>query len=153
MDYDSILLEQYKLYVSTADDITKRRIEVNKLYLTILLALFTISGFLNSENISTQFSPYIILVLLSIIGFTLSLIWYVNIESYKQLNTAKFKVIHEMESKLPHKCFDDEWNYLNKGRDHKIYVKLTYVEKFMPLLMGVLFILIFCITVWNHILV
>ena len=45
MDKQEIFLEQYKLFVKTADDITMRRLQTNKFYLTILLGLFSIAGF------------------------------------------------------------------------------------------------------------
>lgn len=147
MDKDkNILIEQYKLYVKTADDITKRRLEINKFYLTILLGLFTISGFLNNTDI---FNSSIILILLSILGILLSITWYTNIEAFKQLSSAKFKVIHKMEKELPFKCFDDEWNHLKKGRDKKAYIKLTAIEKYIPLFMMILFIFLLSFTLLN----
>jgi len=96
MDDKQILLEQYKLFVKTADDITMRRLQTNKFYLTILLGLFTIAGFFNKNGITGILNEQIILILISVIGVVLSIIWYVNIESFKLLNSAKFKVIQKI---------------------------------------------------------
>ena len=138
MDKQEIFLEQYKLFVKTADDITMRRLQTNKFYLTILLGLFTIAGFFNKNGITEVLSEHIILMLISVIGIALSVIWYVNIESFKLLNSAKFKVILEMEKELPCACFDKEWEY----RDPLSYPILTEIEKFLPIMMGIVFFVI-----------
>ncbi len=138
MDKQQILLEQYRIFVKTADDITMRRLQTNKFYLTILLGLFTIAGFFNKNGITEVLNEQIILILISVIGIALSVIWYVNIESFKLLNSAKFKVIHEMEKDLPCACFDKEWEY----RDPQSYPILTKIEKFLPIMMGIVFFII-----------
>jgi len=138
MDKQEIFLEQYKLFVKTADDITMRRLQTNKFYLTILLGLFTIAGFFNKNGITGVLNEQIILILIAIIGLALSIIWYVNIESFKLLNSAKFKVILEMEKELPCACFGKEWEY----RDPESYPILTKIEKFLPIMMGIIFFII-----------
>jgi len=142
MNDKQILLEQYKLFVKTADDITMRRLQTNKFYLTILLGLFTIAGFFNKNGITGILNEQIILILISVIGVVLSIIWYVNIESFKLLNSAKFKVIHEMEKDLPCACFDKEWQYRVGEDESKAYPILTKIEKFLPIMMGIVFFVI-----------
>ena len=142
MDNQHILLEQYRIFVKTADDITMRRLQTNKFYLTILLGLFTIAGFFNKNGITGILNEQIILILVSVIGIALSVIWYVNIESFKLLNSAKFKVIHEMEKDLPCACFDKEWEYRVGEDESKAYPILTKIEKFLPIIMGAIFFII-----------
>ena len=142
MDKQEIFLEQYKLFVKTADDITMRRLQTNKFYLTILLGLFTIAGFFNKNGITGILNEQIILILISVIGIALNVIWYVNIESFKLLNSAKFKVIHEMEKDLPCACFDKEWEYRIGEEESKAYPILTKIEKFLPIMMGIVFFII-----------
>ena len=142
MDKQEILLKQYEIFVKTADDITVRRLQTNKFYLAILLGLFTIAGFLNKNGMTGILNQQIILILISIIGIALSAIWYVNIESFKLLNTAKFKVILEMEKELPCQCFGKEWDYRVGEDESKAYPILTKIEKFLPLMMGVIYLMI-----------
>lgn len=142
MDNQQILLEQYRIFVKTADDITMRRLQTNKFYLTILLGLFTIAGFFNKNGITGILNEQIILILISVIGIALSVIWYVNIESFKLLNSAKFKVIHEMEKDLPCACFNKEWEYRVEEDESKAYPILTKIEKFLPIMMGIVFFII-----------
>ena len=142
MDKQAILLEQYKIFVKTADDITVRRLQTNKFYLAILLGLFTIAGFLNKNGVAGLLNEQIILILISIIGIVLSAIWYINIESFKLLNSAKFKVIHEMEKDLAYPCFDKEWEYRVGEDESKAYPIFTKIEKFLPIMMGVIYLMV-----------
>lgn len=149
MDKQEILLEQYKLFVKTADDMTLRRLETNKFYLTILLGLFTVAGFLNTKEMTTYFSSFTILVLISVLGIFLSIIWYINIESYRLLNSAKFKVIHEMEQKLEYPCFDKEWFFRKNENISKAFPRFTQIEKYLPLVMAIMNVMILCVVIFN----
>ena len=142
MDKQEILLKQYEIFVKTADDITVRRLQTNKFYLAILLGLFTIAGFLNKNGMTGVLNEQIILILISIIGIALSAIWYINIESFKLLNSAKFKVILEMEKELPCQCFGKEWDYRVGEDESKAYPIFTKIEKFLPIMMGVIYLMV-----------
>ncbi|PID48095.1 MAG: hypothetical protein CR967_01430 [Proteobacteria bacterium] len=146
-----ILLEQYKLYASSADDMTKRRTEMNKMYLAMILALFTVGTFLGSKEILDKFDAYTMLVLLSLIGIALSITWYVNIDSYKRLNKAKFNVIHKMEEELSFMCFKEEYILLkSQHTNKKKYKNLTKVEKYLPIFFGIIFFVILMISTCNQ---
>lgn len=143
MDKQEILLKQYEIFTKTADDITVRRLQTNKFYLAILLGLVTIAGFLHKNGMTgTESDQTIILILISIIGMPLSAIWYVNIESFKLLNTAKFKVILEMEKELPCQCFGKEWEYRVGEDESKAYPIFTKIEKFLPIMMGIIYFMV-----------
>lgn len=58
--------------------------------------------------------------------------WYRLIRSYKDLNTAKFKVIHEIEQKLPCAPYDLEWEKVGRGKDSKLYLPFTHIEICVP---------------------
>ncbi|CAA6825837.1 MAG: Unknown protein [uncultured Sulfurovum sp.] len=149
MNKEEILLEQYKVFVKTADDITARRLATNKFYLTILLGLFTIAGFLKTKEMAGYFNGYSILILISVLGMVLSVIWYMNIESFRLLNSAKFKVIHEMEKELAYPCFDKEWEF-RKGEDtSKAYPRFTQIEKYLPIVIGVLYSFLFLMAMFG----
>jgi hypothetical protein len=69
-------------------------------------------------------------------GLTSSTIFWFLINSYKQLNTAKFALAHEIEEKLPLKLYRDEWKVLGEGRDRKKYYPFSHIEKLIPVLFG-----------------
>jgi hypothetical protein len=64
-----------------------------------------------------------------------------HIKSYKQLNSGRFKVIHEIEKQLPYCCFQEEWKYLEKGNGEK-YTRLTQVEQKVPIYLGLPYLII-----------
>jgi hypothetical protein len=79
-----------------------------------------------------------IIYLICFFCIILCLIWYININSYKQLNKLRFSVIQEMEKDMIFPCFTREWEYL---KDNKLkYYRLSKIEKFIPLLFMVPFI-------------
>lgn len=137
--YQDHLLDQYKLYVEMADKISERRANANSFFLTVITALISIVGIVSgfgTQAISV-FSFWITTV--SIVGLILCYSWYRILESYRQLNSGKFKVIHEIEKKLPLALYHGEWIMLGQGSDPKLYRPLTHVEKWVPTLFAMLF--------------
>ncbi|MBV5328922.1 MAG: hypothetical protein JZU65_15045 [Chlorobium sp.] len=139
-DYQEHLLEQYKLFVTMADNVSARRTLANSFYITVLSALLAILS-LAGENFATEAQNMIFLVV-SILGLVLCIVWKININSYGQLNTGKFKVIHEMEAQLPFACYDREWEFLGAGQDSKKYLQLTKVEQYVPYLLAIPYLLL-----------
>ena len=86
--WHSHLLDQYKLYVEMADRISQRRTSANSYFLTVNSAILGFVGYLtNKESIEY-------LWVLAVAGITLSMLWFAIIRSYKNLNTAKWLVVH-----------------------------------------------------------
>jgi hypothetical protein len=49
-------------------------------------------------------------------GILLSVAWWVQLRSYRELNAAKYEVILEMEKSLPAQIYTDEWARLEASR-------------------------------------
>jgi len=124
MNDKEILLEQYKIAVEMADRVSARREGANKIFLSANSIIFAF--------LATQGTLYEIHVFISVVGILISLVWATTIQNYKNLNSAKYAVIHEMEDLLPWKVYKNEWDKLKQGRNKKIYAKLTVVEKRLP---------------------
>lgn len=139
--YTAHLLEQYKLYVKMADQVSARRSQANSFYITVLSALLAILS-LALEKIPSE-SQGIVILTLSLMGGILCYIWSVNIRSYAQLNTGKFHIIHEMEKLLPFACYKEEWAVLGEGKYRDKYHQLTRIEKTVPLLIAIPYLLLF----------
>ena len=139
-EFHSHLLEQYKLYVESADKISSRRDLANNFYLTLNSALFAISGYLSLLN-----KQSLIYLIIPFAGMVISFYWLKIITSYKNLNSGKFKVIHELEKNLPAKLFYYEWNSIGNGKT-KEYIPITLVEKGIPKVFMVVYLLIIIIT-------
>ena len=135
MKKNEIILEQYKLYVNTAERVTDRRQSANNFFLTINSILLSFSGYLSATKIRGWY------FLVAITGVVIAFFWLKIIDSYKQLNSGKFKIIHQMEEKLPIKLFKDEWKHLGRGKT-KEYVKLTVVERGVPITFMIMYLVI-----------
>jgi hypothetical protein len=138
--YHEHLLEQYKLYVEMADNVSTRRAQANAFYITVLSALLAVIP-LAVDNFSS-IAQYLAFLAVSILGLILCYVWNININSYRKLNSGKFKVIHEMEEQLPFACYDREWKILGEGKDAKKYLLLTRIEQQVPYLLGVPYLLL-----------
>ncbi|MCI5108629.1 MAG: hypothetical protein MRY49_02175 [Candidatus Pacebacteria bacterium] len=120
--YRTHCLEIYKLYVDKADAISNRRQNANTFFLTINTALLGITGYIGTAK-----------VMLSIAGVLLCYFWYRLVLSYKQLNSGKFKVVHEIEKLLPLSPYDAEWTALGEGQKPSLYRPFTDVEYRIPI--------------------
>jgi hypothetical protein len=128
------LLEQYKLCVEMADRISTRRSQANSFYISLLSAIPALLTFISDKQFLSQ-PRSVLLLFMSILGLTSCYVWYSNIQSYKQLNSAKFNVINEIEVFLPFPCFSREWEVLTSDKfKRKEYKPLTVVEKVIPLI-------------------
>ena len=133
------LLEIYKLHAELADRVSQRREGANRLYVSLLTGtLIFLAAFLRygAENIPVG----AVLVTVGVFGICLSASWYVVIRSYRQLNSGKFDVLHELEEKLAYPFFKREWELLGKGKYQSRYWKLTVVETFLPIIFAILYL-------------
>lgn len=136
----SYLFEQYKLYVEMTDKISERRHQANSFFLTANTVLITlITSFISLTKDQNIQHSWIIFAAVS--GIVFCLTWRYLIISYGQLNSGKFRVIHLLESKLPVKPFDAEWEALNRG-DGKLYRPFTQTEIRIPLVFAFLYTLL-----------
>lgn len=132
------LLEIYKLHAELADRVSQRREGANRLYVSLLAGIVVFLGALirfGIGDIPTEF----VLCVVGGFGVLLSLSWYVIIRSYRQLNTGKFKALHELEEKLAYPFYKREWDMLGEGKSISRYWKLTVVETVLPIIFLVLF--------------
>lgn len=137
------LLEEYKLYVEMADQASTRRVQSNHFYISVISTLLGLNIVLLETNVLSKENSFLMSIL-SLLGILLCVIWYVNINSYKQLNSLKFQVIHEMELYLPFPCFAREWNILKV--DSKRYSRTSNIEKYIPFVVALLHGVIFLYT-------
>ncbi|MCC8362840.1 hypothetical protein LK996_07090 [Lysobacter sp. A6] len=133
----SHLLDQYKLYVEMADRISARRATANSYFLSVNSAILAFVGYLTSKG-SDDF-----LWLLAVAGVTLAYFWRALIQSYKNLNTAKWLVVHRIEKRLPISPYDAEWDAMGRGKNPKLYRPLTHIEVAVPIVFMVLHAFVF----------
>ncbi len=139
MDEKQELLEIYKLHAELADSVSRQRGTANRFYMLVLSGLAVlVSAFGQSKN---GVPLDLLMIGFGILGMLLSLAWYTIIRSFRQLNSGKFKALHELEEKLAYPFFKREWDLLEKGTERKTYWRwrLTVVETFVPIIFFVFF--------------
>lgn len=137
------LLEQYKLYVQSAENVSARRVNSNRYLLTLNAALIALYG-LQSAGFGQSYWT----LLIPIIGIPVSLLWYLIIKSHADLNRIKFDLIHEMEQHLPAVMYQYEWKLAEQGQG-KAYRAVTAIERWLPRLFAVLHVLLGTIIILN----
>ena len=148
-NFQAHLLEQYKLYVQMMDKVTERRGQTNAFYISLLSGLLALLYFLvDKNNLLFSGDQNILLLVLAILGIALCYVWHTNINSYKQLNSLKFKVINEMESHLPFPCYYREWEILSEDKRNQ-YRRLNKVEKFVPLILAIPYFCLLLYSIYN----
>jgi hypothetical protein len=137
------ILEQYKIYVEMADRVSARRSQANAFYISIISGLIALFSLVPNKNVTSS-PPLFLLFLVAFLGLSLCFFWYINIQSYKQLNSLKFKVIHEIENHLPFSCYQREWEILKslEKEQPRSYIRLTSIEKNIPFLFSIPFFIL-----------
>lgn len=134
--FSAHLFEQYKLYVEAAQKISERRVAANNYLLTVNAFLVTLYGLVAASRFDTLWT-----ILVPVAGFLVALTWHRIITSYRDLNTVKFQVIHELEQQMPAALYDYEWGKAEEGRG-KVYHPLSHLERWVPIIFMVLYVLL-----------
>ncbi len=136
--YSDHLLEQYKLYVEMTDRVSQRRERSNQFFITLLAGPAILAVLarlcLDGEGNSGAFLP-IVLLASGLLGMALSITWFVNIRSYRRLNSARFQVIEALERSLPFASYTYEWELLSPR-----YLLLSEIEQSLPAIILALFL-------------
>lgn len=133
----SHLLDQYKLYVEMADRISQRRTNANTYFLSVNSAILAFVGYLTSKN-SNEY-----MWLLALAGCMLTLFWYNIINSYRNLNSAKWQVVQDIEKRLPISPYDAEWDAVQRGHNPKLYRPISHIESWVPGVFCFLHVIVF----------
>lgn len=137
------LFEQYKHYVESADKLSERRVSANNYLLTVNALLTTFYGLLSSISYKGGWA-----VLIPIAGIVVSLTWLRLITSYRNLNSVKFKVIHQLEQEMPAAIYEYEWKKAEEGRG-KTYHPVTHLERWVPVVFMLLYFLVAILKIWE----
>lgn len=132
-------LEQYRIYLQIFNSTSDHRHKSNEFFLGLNTAIMGIMGYIETKDV--PHAP-IIFLLAPLVGIAICFCWYRLIISWSRLNSAKFKVIHALEKKLPAILFETEWKILKKGRGGHRYRPLSQIEKYIPTIFIALYIII-----------
>ena len=91
--------DEFRMYLESAERTTDRRLELTKTNASLSILIFAGIGAIVSWAFGKpEVQPYAILIvaMISILATVFCLWWLKQIISYKDLNTAKFRVLEEM---------------------------------------------------------
>lgn len=126
-DLNSIM-SIYQTAVEMADRVSQRRQSANTFGLALNSTLISVFGiFFTVKNSVPHWSW-----LVALTGIWESLVWWFLIKSYRQLNTAKYQIVHRIENRLPVKLYEDEWVLLHGGESKKVYWPISHIESLAP---------------------
>ena len=132
-------LEIYKLHAELADRVSQRREGANRLYVSLLVGLVVFLAALLRFGTGDA-SEQVVLCTIGAFGVLLSVSWLGVLHSYRQLNSEKFRVLHELEKELAFPFFTKEWDPAEEGEKSNRYWRLTKVERSLPIIFGLLFL-------------
>ena len=137
------ILEQYKMYQKTSEDLVARRQSVSSFYLTVNSALVALVGVI--LGIVEAPTNLFVILGMAVIGIILDISWINLLDAYGTLNAAKMKVIHMMETQLPIALYDTEWQVMSDKLNNKRYISFTNSEKRIPIIFSLIYALILII--------
>lgn len=123
-------IENYKIFMESAEKNSDRRVTQNNIYLTINLAFIS---FLCTQNLDLKHN-----IVVLIVGLIICIIWFLTIINYSKRNKVKFDIINESEYG---KLYKEEWKRIS------ILTPLTTYEKFSSIIFGLLYIALFIVKI------
>lgn len=143
------LLEQYKIFLETSENLVARRQTVNSFYISANTALVTIMATLLTLFGQME-EKLLVCALVSAVGMILSFSWYNILDAYGTLNSSKMRVISMIERELPAALYDTEWDVMSDKLNSKKYTSFTDSEKKAPKVFIVLYavLILVALIVW-----
>ena len=114
------VLAIWQTCVEMANGVSQRRDTMNNLFVTLNIAVIAAVSWM--WDVKTVF--------LCVAGLVICVVWLLYINNFKRLNTAKFRVIYDLEERLGVTPFKDEWDILKKT---KRYLEGTKLERILPI--------------------
>jgi hypothetical protein len=137
------LLEQYKLYVGTAEKLSDRRANMHTLLLAVNSLLVTVYSTVASKDArpGIPIASWRWLAPIPAAGVLITFSWLMLILSYRKLSSAKFSVIDQMEQRLPFQTFKLEWE-LVRTNSRGGYLTFSTIESFIPIAFAAIYVIL-----------
>ena len=110
-DNKEIILAQWQTCVDMANSTSQRRDAMNNLFATLNIALIA----------ATSIVWDLKSIMMAVGGVILCSVWLAFVKYFRQLNEAKFKVINDLEKKLPEQPFSESKRKEQKEQNWSAY--------------------------------
>jgi len=134
-----VITEQYKSYIDAKEKFIDRNFATNRFYTVLSLSLLAITYLL-----IMFFSSNGAILTVTLVGLTVTLMWWLNIDSYQFLIKVKYsKVIDFIEEMLPIQPYKKEFEVMQDLKKDKKNVVFADMQKFLTLVIFCIFVVIF----------
>lgn len=141
MNMEEITFQQYKLYTEQKEKFVDRSFHTNKFYLVVVLGLILLMFLTKNFSFAYGLSA---LLIFSAAGMSISVLWWINMDSYNFLIRVKLsKVIEEIEKKLPIKPYTDEFIAIKDFKKNKRMFMFSDIQKTLAILAFLVFFVLF----------
>ena len=118
-DEKYLILEQYRIYSEAKEKFIDRHFATNKFYLVLNIIIL-----IATYVLCTLTPQYQLVIVMSVIGLAITLMWWMNIGSYQLLIKVKYaKVLEFLETRLPEQPYHKEFvDYTQMKKNNNLIV-------------------------------
>lgn len=139
MDDKELILGQYQAYSAAKEKYIDRHFQTNRFYMMVSFGLLFVSYLL--ETFTPAFEP---VLLVSGFGVVVSVLWWLNIDSYQFWIKIKYsKVLEYLETKLPEMPYNREFEEFQEAKRRKKAAVFTDFQKGLTIILFLSFFLTF----------
>ena len=144
-DYKNHCLGMYRICVEQMANIRSMRESANRLFLSLNTAIIGLVGYILTGE--SELIDSVVITVISLAGITLNFFWWNLLLSYKDLTSIKFKIIQEIENKLPLAPYSAEWKLLSFKNPYKPFTnkEILVIKAFIGLYVVIVIIFVLCI--------
>ena len=145
MDDRELILGQYKVYSDAKESFINRHFATNRFYFVFSFALLAVI------YLFYALAPAILPPLFTaIFGIAVSVLWWMNIDSYQVLIKVKYaNVLEYLETKLPEQPFHKEYIETQKMKKDKKYIFTNIQKSFACLSFCAFSVIFFSLILWG----
>ena len=137
MDDKDLIFNQYKLFSEQKECFITRSFGINRFYICLCIILLLCVQF--TKGVIFAYSLPLS-AFLSIVGLSITVLWWMNMDSYNMLIKIKFaKVLEEMEKNLPFQPYADEYQGIKDYRENKKMFLFSDMQKTFAVLVFLMF--------------
>lgn len=146
-DEKYLILEQYRIYSEAKEKFIDRHFATNKFYLVlniiILIAIYILT------TLTPQYTPVLVM---SVVGFATTLMWWMNIDSYQILIKVKYaKVLEFLETQLPQQPYHKEYADYVQMKKNKNLIVFGDFQKVLTLIIACIYTVVCIYNIANMI--
>lgn len=138
MDERELILGQYRVFSEAKENFIDRHFTTNRFYFVFEFTLLLVAYILYVYT-----SAKVPIIVSSVFGMAVSILWWLNIDSYQLLIKVKYsKVLEYLETKLPEQPYHIEYTETSKIKKTK-NLAFVDVQKVLASLLFAVFLIIF----------